>query len=108
MKFVFLYFQFDFLCNIRYAAEIKSGGFAYILLQRISGKWCLVDVGSRVLLPAEKRFSVTELKCLGVVWAIRHAHQYVCGRHFKIITDHIALFPLLSKKEFASLPSSRM
>ena len=86
----------------------RTGGLAYVLLQMINGKLCIVDTGSRILQLAEKRYSVTELECLGVVWSTRHTHDYVEGREFTILTDHSALVQVLGKKNLADLPSLRL
>ncbi len=46
---------------------------------------------SRVLRPAEKNYSATELECLGVVWSLHKLEHYVDGAQIKIFTDHSAL-----------------
>ena len=46
---------------------------------------------SRVLRPAEKNYSATELECLGVVWSLHKLKYYVDGAQIKIFTDHSAL-----------------
>jgi hypothetical protein len=53
---------------------------------------------SRLLKGAELNYTITELECLAVIWAISYFHYYICGCHFTVITDHSALKWLLHKK----------
>jgi hypothetical protein len=59
---------------------------------------------SRILKNAEINYTITEKECLAVIYAIKTYHIYLSGRHFRIITDHIALKWLMNIKE----PSSRL
>lgn len=51
---------------------------------------------SRVLAPAEKNYSATELECLAIVWSLKKLHPYLDGCKFELITDHSALQWILS------------
>ena len=46
---------------------------------------------SRTLKNAEINYTITETECLAVIYAIKKYHIYLSGRHFRIITDHIAI-----------------
>ncbi len=46
---------------------------------------------SRTLTAAEKKYDVTERKCLAVVWAVTPLRPFVEGIHFVVRTDHAAL-----------------
>ena len=59
---------------------------------------------SRTQNNAEINYTITEKECLAVMYAIKTYHIYLSGRHFRIITDHIALKWLMDIKE----PSSRL
>lgn len=54
---------------------------------------------SRALTPAEKNYSVTELECLAVVWAVRKCRHYVYGECIRVRSDHEPLKWLLNMKE---------
>uniref|UniRef100_A0A1X7U211 RNA-directed DNA polymerase n=1 Tax=Amphimedon queenslandica TaxID=400682 RepID=A0A1X7U211_AMPQE len=47
---------------------------------------------SRKLLPREEKYAVVEKECLAVVWAIQTLKVYLYGQHFRIQTDHHALY----------------
>ena len=55
---------------------------------------------SRSLKGAKRRYSVTDLEALAVVWVVKTFRSYVMGTQFKVVTDHIALKALVSKASF--------
>ena len=50
-----------------------------------------VAYASRSLSPQEKRYAVTELETLAVVWAVSHFHAYLYGHNVQVFTDHSAV-----------------
>src|SRR5436190_7592656 len=50
-----------------------------------------VAYASRSLKGAELNYTVTEIECLALVWALRKWHTTLLGRHIKIHSDHRAL-----------------
>lgn len=50
-----------------------------------------VAYASRSLRGAELNYTITELECLAIVWALRKWHLMLLGRHIVIHTDHRAL-----------------
>src|SRR6266545_7990600 len=50
-----------------------------------------VAYASRSLTSAEKNYHTTDLKCLAIIWSVRHFHKYLINKPFKIFTDHSAL-----------------
>ena len=55
-----------------------------------------IAYASRTLQDHEKRYRITELEGLGVVWAVKHFQPYLYGHHCDIYTDHEALKSLLN------------
>ena len=58
---------------------------------------------SRLFKEHERHFSITELECLAIVWAVNYFGQYLLYRKFEIVTDHIALVWLFKHED----PNSR-
>ena len=69
----------------------SDSGLGAVLTQIIDGVERVLCFSSRTMTPAEWNYSVTELECLAVLWAIRKFRPYVEGYHFTVITDHSSL-----------------
>ena len=56
-----------------------------------------VSYAGRSLKGAKRQYSMTDLKALAVVWAVKTFRLYVMGTRFKVVTDHNALIALVHK-----------
>ena len=64
--------------------------------EQADGKLHPVAYASRSLTPPERRYGVSELEALGVVWALKHFRAYLLGHETVVYTDHAALKSLLN------------
>ena len=69
--------------------------------------WKTIAFASRFLNSNEERYSINELKLLGMVWAIEYFKYYLFGKIFTVLTDHRALLSVLkshrSNKSYNSI-----
>ena len=64
---------------------------------------------SRTLSTSEQHYSQIEREGLAIVWAVRKFHRYLCGRKFKLITDHKPLLAIFGNRTIQSpIAASRM
>ena len=66
------------------------------LSQKVGGVERPVAFASRVLSPAESKYSASEREALACMWACERWHFYLYGRRFTLVTDHQALKTLLT------------
>ena len=78
--------------------DASGVGLGAMLSQKQDGVEKPVYFISRQLKANEKKFSSSEMETLAVIWAVERFHQYLCGRHFEIRTDHSALREVLTGK----------
>ena len=67
-----------------------------VLTQEVEpGRWAPLASASKSLTPAEARYAQIEWETLAIKWACGHFHLYLCGRPFRMVTDHQPLVSLL-------------
>ena len=71
--------------------DASHSGLGAALEQLTVDEWKPIAFTSRFLISFEERYSINELELLGVVWCIECFKNYLCGKHFTVITDHRAL-----------------
>ena len=91
---------------------VNSLGF--VLLQMVDGVWKPVQAGSSFLTPTEIRYAMLcyamiELEALGACWAMKKCDMFLRGLpHFKLVTDHQPLIPILNSKGIADVENPRL
>ena len=76
--------------------DASTMGLGSVLSQQAEdGKIHPVAYASRSLSPQERRYAITELETLAVVWAVSHFHAYLYGHDVHVFTDHSAVKAVL-------------
>ena len=75
-------------------ASIQGIG-AVLAQQQKDEKLHPIAYASRALSNVEKRYGITDLETLAVVWAISHFHHYLYGNSVTVHTDHTAIKAVL-------------
>lgn len=71
--------------------DASDTGLGAVLYQRSDGVEHPVAYASRTLNKCERKYTVTEKECLGVIFGIERFRSYVEGTHFTVETDHASL-----------------
>lgn len=91
----------NFSLPFRVVTDASKVGLGACLMQDQGRGWQPVAYASKVNSDAEAKYSITELECLAVVWAVKLFRPYVYGRSFEIVTDHAALKWLMTRPNLA-------
>ena len=78
--------------------DASTVGLGALLCQAYDGKERIVQCASRALADSERNYTVSELECLALIYAIEKFHPYLHGDRFRVYTDHAALQFLQTSK----------
>ena len=85
-------FEIDFILE----TDASVHGLGAILSQvQPDGKPHPVSYASRALNDAERKYGITELETLAVVWGVSHFHHFLYGHNVTVYTDHTAVRAVL-------------
>jgi len=88
----------------RIEADASKYGIGGVLSQFRNGSWRPVSYFSKHLSKTEMNYSASEREMLAIVLSVERFKQYVYGREFLILTDHMPLKFLLT----ADVPDARL
>ena len=85
----------------------KLHGLGFALMQPEKEGHRLIQCGSCSTTPTQQRYSVSEIECLAIVWAIKKCQYYLRGLDtFSVITDHKPLVGIF-KQDIEEVASER-
>ena len=91
---------------ITVSADSSSYGIGAVLCHVINGQERPVSFISRSLSDVERRYSQLEREALALVYALKKFHYFLYGSKFTLITDHLPLVSIFSKKRNISETAS--
>ena len=95
----------NFLCHyqadrpIRLTTDGSPVGIGAVLSHVYGDEEKPIAFASRTLTPAEKNYSQLDREALAIIFAVRKFSQYLYGRQFHIVTDHLPLVSIFSNKK---------
>ncbi|XP_072142327.1 uncharacterized protein [Dermacentor andersoni] len=92
------------------SCDSSPGGVGAVLAHRdAQGREQPVAYASRTLTKAERNYAQIDREALAIVYGVRQFHQYLCGREFRIFTDHKPLLGIFQRdKQIPVVLSPRM
>jgi hypothetical protein len=94
----------DFTRPFVLTTDASNEAIGAVLSQGHIGRDLPIAYSSRTSNNAEKNYPTIAKELLAIVWCCKHFRQYLYGRKFTIVTDHLPLTCIFSVKD----PSSRL
>ncbi|OWZ17073.1 RNA-dependent DNA polymerase [Phytophthora megakarya] len=89
----------DFSRSFKLVTDASAVGLGATLTQDQGQGEQPVAYASKVNSPTVANYSITDLECAAVVWAVKLFRPYLYGRKFELVTDHAALKWLMTSKD---------
>ena len=78
--------------------DASTVGVGAVLLQKFPDGIFPIAYASKKLLPRERKYAITELECLAIVFGVKKFAKYLYGKEFILQTDHAPLAYLMNAK----------
>ena len=88
----------DFESEFTVYTDASNYALGVVLAQKQGDKEHVISYASRVMNPAERKYTISQKEALAVVFACTKYRKYLLGRHFQLVTDHKALNALRQKQ----------
>ena len=99
----------DLTKPIGISCDASKFGLGVVLFHRETDNTeCPIAYASKVLSPAESRYSQIEKEGLSIVFGIKKFFQFLCGRQFTVITDHKPLLSIFGSSAVPSFIATRL
>ena len=84
------------------ACDASDVGIGAVLLQKGKERLMPIAYASRTLNPTERRYSVTEIESLAVIFGLKKFRHSILGFKIQVITDHKPILDLFKKRTFTN------
>ena len=82
---------------LRLRTDASTDGLGGMLEQKMGDQWHPIAFASRSLTSAERNYSAIESETLSIVFGCERFHDYVYGRPFQVVNDHLPLKSIFNK-----------
>ena len=88
----------DYQLPFLICTDASYSGIGAVLMQQTGSHPHVIAYASRVLNDAERKYSITHLEGLSLIWSLKHFREIILGYPITIYTDHSALTGLFRDK----------
>ena len=92
-------FHYDPTKKLQLSCDASEYGLGAVLTQTFNGEDRPIYFASRVMSPAEKRYSQIDKEALAIIYGVKKFHNFLFGRPFVIFSDHKPLQYILGAKK---------
>ena len=89
----------DFSKEFVLTTDASNQGLGAMLSQGLIGRDLRIAYASCSLNNTESHYTTSEKELLAIVWATKYFRPYLCGRKFKIVSDHKPLVWVMNVKD---------
>ncbi len=92
--------HYDAKLPLKLACDASSYGVGAVISHVLpDGSERPVAYASRTMTQSERNYSQIEKEALALIFGVKKSHQFLCGRHFTLVTDHKPLTVVLGSNK---------